>query len=258
VTGPLAGRVALVTGAGRGIGRATAALLAADGATVMAVARTAAELESLAAESGAEWIAADIATPGGCAHVVEETERRLGRIDVLVNNAGIGSAGERPVWEQDPARWRQALTLNLDAPFELTRLALPGMIERASGRVVMVCSLASLAAGVVPGMSAYAVSKHGLLGLMRAVAVEVAAHGITCNAVLPGSVRTSTAELKVAEEARRAGGTVDEAWAARAARTHAGRLVSDAEVAAAIRFLVSDEASGVNGDALVVGLQPWG
>ena len=106
MTGPLAGRVALVTGAGRGIGRATAAVLAADGATVMAVARTAAELESLAAESGAEWIAVDLTAPGGCADAVEETVRRLGRIDVLVNNAAVGSAGERPVWEQDPSRCR--------------------------------------------------------------------------------------------------------------------------------------------------------
>jgi NAD(P)-dependent dehydrogenase (short-subunit alcohol dehydrogenase family) len=258
VSAPLAGRVALVTGAGRGIGRATAARLAADGATVMAVARTAAELESFAAETGAEWLAADLAEPGSCVRAVEETERRLGRVDVLVNNAGVGSAGERPVWEQDPTRWRHAMTLNLDAPFELTRLALPGMIERGSGRVVMVCSLASLAAGVIPGMSAYVASKHGLLGLMRAVAVEVAPYGVTCNAVLPGSVRTATAELKVVEEAARSGASVEEAWAARAARSYAGRLVTNAEVAAAIAFLASDEASGVNGEALGVGLQPWG
>jgi NAD(P)-dependent dehydrogenase (short-subunit alcohol dehydrogenase family) len=247
-----------VTGAGRGIGRATAALLAADGAAVVAVARTAAELEAVSAETGGDWLAVDLADPGGCARAVEETERRLGRIDILVNNAAVGSAGERRLWEQDPARWRQALALNLDAPFELTRRVLPGMLARGSGRVVMVCSLASLAAGVVPGMSAYAASKHGLLGLARAVAVEVAAHGITCNAVLPGSVRTATAELKIAEEAARAGATLEEAWAARAARSYAGRLVSDTEGAAAIRFLVSDEASGVNGEALVVGLQPWG
>jgi NAD(P)-dependent dehydrogenase (short-subunit alcohol dehydrogenase family) len=225
---------------------------------VLAVARTAAELESLAAETGAEWVAADLAEPADCVRAVAEAERRLGRIDILVNNAGVGSAGERPVWEQDPSRWRQALALNLDAPFELTRLALPGMIERGSGRVVMVASLAALPAGVAPGMSAYVVSKHGLLGLMRAVAVEVAPFGVTCNAVLPGSVRTETAERKVAEEAERAGGTVEQAWAARAARSYAGRLVTDAEVAAAIRFLASDAASGVNGEALGVGLQPWG
>jgi 3-hydroxybutyrate dehydrogenase len=254
VSGSLAGRTALVTGAGRGIGRATALLLAADGARVLAVARTATELESL----GAEWIAADLADPAACASVVAETERRLGRIDILVNNAGVGSAGERLVWLQDPARWRQSMALNLDAPFELTRLALPGMIERRFGRIVMVASLAGLAAGVAPGMSAYVVSKHGLLGLMRAVAVEVAEYGVTCNAVLPGSVRTQTAELKVAEEARRTGVSVEEAWAARERRSFAGRLVDEAEVAAAIRFLASDGASGVNGEALGVGLQPWG
>jgi 3-hydroxybutyrate dehydrogenase len=258
VTGSLSGRTALVTGAGRGIGRATATLLAADGASVMAVARTATELESVAAEAGADWIAADLARPAECAHVVAETERRLGALDILVNNAGLGSAGERSVWLQDPARWRQAMSVNVDAPFELTRLALPGMIERRFGRIVMVASLAGLPAGVVPGMSAYAVSKHALLGLTRAVAVEVAEYGITCNAVLPGSVRTRTSELKVADEAARAGVTIEEAWSARAARSYAGRLVAEGEVAAAIRFLVSDEASGVNGEALGVGLQPWG
>src|SRR5439155_1722785 len=115
---PLEGRTALVTGAGRGIGRATAVLLAADGARVLGVSRTVAELESLAADTGADWIAADLAAPADCARIVEEAQRRLGWIDILVNNAGIGSAGEKPVWLQDPARWRQAMALNLDAPFE--------------------------------------------------------------------------------------------------------------------------------------------
>jgi NAD(P)-dependent dehydrogenase (short-subunit alcohol dehydrogenase family) len=224
----------------------------------MAVARTATELESLAAEVGASWIAADLSTPAECTRVIAETGRRLGRLDILVNNAGLGSAGERSVWQQDPARWRQAMSVNVDAPFELTRLALPGMIERRFGRIVMVASLASLAAGVVPGMSAYVVSKHALLGLARAVAVEVAEYGITCNAVLPGSVRTRTSEQKVADEAERARVSIEEAWRARAARSYAGRLVAEDEVAAAIRFLVSDEASAVNGEALGVGLQPWG
>jgi 3-hydroxybutyrate dehydrogenase len=107
---------------------------------------------------------------------------------------------------------------------------------------------------VAPGMSAYATSKHGLLGLMRAVAVEVAGHGVTCNAVLPGSVRTRTSEVKVAEEAKAAQTSVEAAWEARAARTTAGRLVTAAEVADTIAFLCSDAASGVNGQALGVTL----
>jgi NAD(P)-dependent dehydrogenase (short-subunit alcohol dehydrogenase family) len=251
-------RVALVTGAGRGIGRATAHALAAAGLHVMAVARSRGELERLAAEIGASWVQADLADAAGCAQAVERTLAELGRIDVLVNNAGVGSTGEQEVWRQDPARWRQAMALNLDAPFELTRLALPGMLERGSGRIVMVASLASLGAGVGARMSAYAVSKHGLLGLARAVAIEVAGSGVTCNAVLPGSVRTATAELKVASEAELAGTTVEEAWAARAQRTAAGRLVTAEEVAAAIAFLASEAASGVNGEAISVALQAYG
>jgi NAD(P)-dependent dehydrogenase (short-subunit alcohol dehydrogenase family) len=107
-------------------------------------------------------------------------------------------------------------------------------------------------------MSAYVAGKHGLLGLTRAVALEVAPYGVTCNAVLPGSVRTQTSERKVEQEAEQAGITVEEAWAARVARTRAGRLVTAEEVAAAIAFLASDEASAVNGVALEVSLQPHG
>lgn len=255
---PNDGRVALVTGAGRGIGRAIAVRLAGDGARVMAVARTADELSGLAAETGAEWLAETVATADGCRRIVEETKRRFGRIDILVNNAAIGSAGEQVIWLQDPARWREAMAVNLDAPFELTRLTLPGMIDRGWGRIVMIGSIAGLAAGVAPAMSAYATSKHGLLGLTRAVALEAAAYGVTCNAVLPGSVRTKASELKVAEEAARAGTTLEEAWAARAARTVAGRLVKAEEVAAVVGFLAGEDASAVNGETIGVALQAFG
>ena len=247
-------RVALVTGAGRGIGRATALRLVASGVRVVALARSADELESLAAEGGALPLVASVSPVEGCARIVEQARALAGRIDILVNNAAIGSAGERDVAEQSLERWREAMTVNLDAPFELTRHVLPEMIERRWGRIVMVCSLAALPGGVAPGMSAYAASKHGLLGLMRAVAVEVAPHGVTCNAVLPGSVRTRTAELKVAEEARAAGTTVEAAWEARIARSTGGRLVDAGEVASAIAFLAGEDASGVNGQALAITL----
>jgi NAD(P)-dependent dehydrogenase (short-subunit alcohol dehydrogenase family) len=250
----LEGRVALVTGAGRGIGRATAARLAAAGATVVAVARSADELDALAVETGALAVRASVQTADGCAQIVERARELAGHIDILVNNAALGSAGEREVAAQSSERWRETMAVNIDAPFELTRRLLGAMIERRWGRVVMVCSLASLRGGVAPGMSAYATSKHALLGLTRAVAVEVAPYGVTCNAVLPGSVRTATAERKVAEEAHAAGTTIDEAWAARAARTTAGRLVEADEVAAAIAFLASEEASAINGEALPVAL----
>src|SRR3954465_53904 len=115
-------RVALVTGGGRGIGREAALLLAGAGARVMAVARSESELSGL----GLEYVAADLGTDAGCAQAVSETERRLGPIDLLVVNHGIGSAHERLVWEQDPEVWRQTMRVNLDAPFELTRLTVGG------------------------------------------------------------------------------------------------------------------------------------
>jgi len=252
------GRVALVTGAGRGIGRATALLLAERGARVFAVSRTAPELEALAQEAPIEVFVESVETAEGCARGVEEARRRLGSVEILVNTAGLGSAREREIWRQDPAVWRASLAVNLDAPFELTRLVTGEMVERRFGRIVMVCSTASLAAGFAPGMSAYVAAKHGLLGLTRAVALDVAPSGVTCNAVLPGSVLTRTSELKVEQEAEQAGITVDAAWAARAARTRAGRLITAEEVAAAIAFLASDEASAINGVALEVSLQAHG
>lgn len=248
----LAGRVALVTGAGRGIGAATALALRNAGAQVVGVARSTDELDALAHRCGALAVVADLSSAEGCARALERARELAGPIDVLVNNAGVGSAGEGPIAAHRPERWRAAMALNLDAPYELTRRVLPEMLERRWGRIVMVASLAGEAGGVAAGMGAYAASKHGLLGLCRAVAVEVAAGGVTCNAVLPASVRTATAEHKVAEEAAEAGLTVEEAWAARAARSPAGRLIEPREVAAAIVFLAGEDAGAINGAALTV------
>ena len=132
------GRVALVTGGGRGIGREAALLLSAAGARVMVVARSATELATV----GLDYVAADLGTAEGCALAVAETERRLGPIEVLVVNHGIGSAHERLVWEQDPAVWRETMRINLDGPFELARLTVGGMCRRGFGRLVFTSSTA--------------------------------------------------------------------------------------------------------------------
>ncbi len=132
------GRVALVTGAGRGIGRATAELLASRGARVMGVSRSEQELAAV----GIEYAVADLGTSEGCALAVAETERRLGPIEILICNHGIGSAHERVIWEQDPKVWSETMRINLDGPFQLSRLVVRGMVERRYGRVVYTSSTA--------------------------------------------------------------------------------------------------------------------
>jgi NAD(P)-dependent dehydrogenase (short-subunit alcohol dehydrogenase family) len=251
----MGGRVALVTGAGRGIGRATAELLTQRGARVMAVSRSEEELASLAQLGSIEYLVESVATPDGCQRIIDETKRRMGHIDILVNNAGMGTKNETQIWRADPDVWSASLAVNLTAPFELTRLTLPAMIERGFGRIVMVGSVASTASGVGLGMPAYVATKHGLLGLTRAVSLDVARYGITCNAVLPGLVRTRMAEENVERASVEAGISNDEAWSTVLSRYHAGRFVTPGEVAETIAFLASDHASGVNGVGVLVALQ---
>ena len=141
------GKVAIVTGASRGIGRATAAALAGRGAHVMAVARSEDELRSLAEAEGVQYLVASVDKVDGCERLVRSTRERLGPIDILVNNAGIDTNEERPIWNQDSQVWRRTLAVNLDAPFHLTRLTVPDMIDRGWGRVVMVSSTAGSVGG---------------------------------------------------------------------------------------------------------------
>ena len=242
------GRVALITGGGRGIGRATAELLASRGAKVMCVARSQKDL----ADVGLEYSVADLGSPEGCARAVAEAEQRLGPVEILVCNHGIGSAHERVVWEQEPDVWNETMRVNLDGPFHLSRLVLPGMIERQFGRVVYTSSTAGLIAE--PAGCAYNSSKHGLLGLMRSVAVDGGAYGITSNAVLPGWVRTEMAERSARQESKDRGITTDQVWEERAALYPPGRVATPQEVAEMIAFLSSEESSGVSGEAIRVAL----
>lgn len=242
------GRVALVTGGGRGIGREAALLLAAAGARVMIVARTAPELESV----GLDYVAADLGTAEGCARAVDATERRLGPIDLLIVNHGIGSAHERLVWEQDPNVWRETMRINLDGPFELARLTVGGMCQRGFGRVVFTSSTAGEKAE--RSGSAYTASKHGLIGLARAVAQDAGPFGVTSNAVLPGWVRTAMAERSAKAEAEKRSVSIEQVWRERAEIYPQKRVLEPREVAEVIAFLCSDAAGAVNGEAITVAL----
>jgi NAD(P)-dependent dehydrogenase (short-subunit alcohol dehydrogenase family) len=246
------GRVALVTGAGRGIGRATALMPSARGERVMGVSRSEEELAALAREAPIETFAGSVATPEGCERIVEETRERLGPIAVLVSNAGIGSYHERVIWEQDPEVWRASLAVNLDAAFHLIRLCAPDMIDAGWGRIVIVSSTAGQVGG--PASSAYTAAKHGVIGLMRSAAQDLIPHGVTCNAVCPGWVKTAMADADAATEAQATGLTTDELWEAHARSYAAGRVMQPEEIADVIGYLASDGATALNGEAITVAL----
>jgi 3-hydroxybutyrate dehydrogenase len=247
----LTGRVAVVTGASSGIGRATAVLLATRGAQVLAVGRDEARLAKLAAESGVTPFAASIETKEACA-AVGTAARKMGPISILVNSAGRAGYLDRPIWEQSSADWRATMAVNLDAPFELTKAAAQDIRTLGWGRVVMISSTAGQVGS--PAMSPYCASKHGIIGLMRSVAQDLAPFGATCNAILPGWVRTEMAERDAEQEAARRRLSVAAIWAERAAASPAKRVVEPEEIAKVVGFLVSDEAAGINGEAITVSL----
>ncbi len=247
----LQGRVALVTGGGRGIGRAIALALAAEGAKVAVTARTATELEevvgSIRAKGGqALAVSADLADRAAVVQLVPRVAADLGPIDVLVNNAGVGSsASPRPLIEFDDAFWDLSLALNLTAPYLLCKAVLPGMVARRRGRIINVASINSRIPS--PHAAAYVASKHGLLGLTRALALEVAKDGITVNAICPGPVHTIMNDKRVAYDAGRRGVSFAEQ---EKSMTLLGRRLEPEEIAPVAVYLASDESAAMTGQAL--------
>lgn len=240
----LTGRVALVTGGSRGLGKAMARIYAEHGASVMICSRNAVELEAAASEIGnglnarVEWMTADLAKRDGAQHVAEEALARLGRVDVLVNNAG-GNIPQRADQITDEA-WDQIIELNLSGIMRLTRAVLPQMMERKWGRVIHISSVLGL--GGKLGRNAYSATKAALIGMARSSALDLGPHGITVNCISPGPFLT---ELPL-------GLLNDEQKQEFTNRTALKRWGNPEEIAGVALLLGTDAGSYITGTTLLI------
>jgi NAD(P)-dependent dehydrogenase (short-subunit alcohol dehydrogenase family) len=242
-------RTCLVTGAGRGIGAAIARRLSAAGHRVALVARTEPDLTAVAAELPGPALAvpADVTAPDAADTALARVGREWGPVEVLVLAAGVGTSA--PIARTTDQQWRDAIEVNLTAPFRFLRAAVPGMVERGWGRVVVVASMAAKRGD--PYVCAYTASKHGVLGLVRSAAAELATTGVTVNAVCPGYVDTPMTAATIANITASTGRSEREAREALERRQPIRRLIGADEVARAVEFCLASAAvtgQGINVD----------
>ena len=241
-------RIALVTGAGSGIGRSTAIRLSQAGLRVVLASRGAEDLAATAAACPGPTLAipADVTDPSAVDRLFSQTEHDWGAVEVLIASAGAGYSAR--IERTNDADWYRMLELNLTAPFRCLRRAVPAMRALGYGRIVVIASTASRVGE--PYLAAYAASKHGVLGLVRAAAAELAGTGVTVNAVCPGFVDTPMTAATIRNIAEKTSRTTDQARSALEARQPIGRLITPEEVADAVWFCVASEA--ITGQAVNV------
>ena len=251
----LSNRIALITGGGRGIGRAIALAFAHEDARVAVAARTAEQVGQVArdiyTETGTEALAfvCDVSDRASVEKLFVDARAGFRRDpDILVNNAGIAESAT--LIKTDDALWHRLLGVNLSGTFYCTRAALPAMLEKGWGRIINIASIAGKTGA--PYIAAYAASKHGVLGLTRSVALEVASKGITANAICPGYVDTDMTSRGIENITRKTGRPAEEALEAIKKMSPQNRLVTSDEVAAVALLLASEEGRGINGQAINV------
>ena len=251
----LSGQVALITGGGRGIGRAVALRFVSEGAAVMLAATKREPLEATAAEirkagGRAATAVVDVADEAAVKTVVAATLGELGRLDILVNNAGVGGPTLRVV-DMERADWDRTLAVNVTGAFLCSKHAIPHMVARKSGRIINVTSIAGLMG--YPLRSPYAVSKWGMIALTRTLAGELGEHGITVNAIAPGAVRGERVEGVIAARAAALGRpAADVERELFVDPTALKRMVGPDDVAATAAFLASNDAANITGETISV------
>lgn len=251
----LTGQVAIVSGGGRGIGRAIALRFAREGSSVFLAARTKAQVDAVAAELKsvgyrAAAIAADVSHESGCQDIVEAARKQFGRIDILVNNAGI-LGPVKAVEEVSPKEWDDVVAVNLRGPFLLSRLVLPEMYQRGSGAIINISSVAAKAAFQWNGP--YAASKAGLVGFTRTLAAEAARKGVRVNSICPGPVpETEMSQTLGKALADRLHADPDALFQGFLERILQGKPQTTADVADAALFLASSQSAAITGQTLNV------
>ncbi|ESW85601.1 SDR family oxidoreductase [Mesorhizobium sp. M1005] len=251
----ISGRHALVTGGGSGVGRAIALALAGAGVDVTICGRRVEPLAEVAAENKSIFaIAADVTDETSMASLYEAAEAARGAFDIVVANAGM--SGSAPAQRTSLADWQRTLDVNLTGTFLTVKPALAGMAVRKTGRIIFVASTAGLKG--YPYVAAYVAAKHGVVGLMRALAVETAKSGITVNAVCPGFVETEMLESTVQRIVQTTGRSSEQARTSLAATNPQGRFIQPEEIAAAVLYLCGDAARSITGQTISIsGGETW-